>query len=128
MARDHGLHWGGPVIEPLVTGLLTPLGGDALMKIALRVNEAHAYQRQSEIASLLAMVSRKNSQAAGIDRQRDMQSEFSRKIGDRVPGHLGMLFAKPCPPRRQAFVKVHHYAVVMAKESRVGSRRLQLGR
>src|SRR5262249_10449271 len=47
MARDHRLHRGGAVIEPLVAGLLTPLGRDALMKVTLRVNEAHADQRQS---------------------------------------------------------------------------------
>src|SRR5262245_40136255 len=126
MAGDHRLHRGGSIIESLITGFLTPLGSDALIKIALRVNEAHADQRQSEIGSLFAMISREDSKAAGIDRQRDMQPEFRRKIGDRVPGHIGMLFAEPGALRRQGFVKGHHYAVVMAQERGVRSRRLQL--
>jgi hypothetical protein len=74
------------------------------------------------------MVSGKNSQAAGVNRQRDVQPEFGRKIGDRVSAQIRMLFAEPGSSRRQAFVEGHHNSVVMAQECRVGSRRLQLGR
>src|SRR5215510_2152935 len=73
------------------------------------------------------MVSGKNSQAAGVNRQRDVQPEFGRKIGDRIPAQVRILFAEPGSSRRQAFVKSHHDAVVMAQERGVGSRRLQLG-
>src|SRR5262245_65320718 len=99
MSRDHWLHGGGAVIEALVTGFLTSFGRDALIKIALRVNEAHADQRQSEVAGLLAMVARENSQASGVNRQRYVQPKFGRKIGDRVSSHVGMFFTEPRPPR-----------------------------
>src|SRR5262249_18693268 len=74
------------------------------------------------------MVSGKNSQAAGVNWQRDVQPEFGRKIGDRVSAQIRILFAEPGSSRRQAFVEGHHDAVVMAQERGVGSRRLQLGR
>src|SRR5262249_16457606 len=99
----------------------------ALLKITLRVNEAHADQRQAEVTGLLAMIPGENAEAAGIDRKRDVQPEFGRKIGDRIPGQIRMLFTKPRPSRRQGFVKSHHDAVVMAEERGIGSGRLQLG-
>src|SRR5438270_303521 len=66
------------------------------------------------------MISGENAQAAGIDRQRIMHTEFSRKVSDRPSGQMRIFFREPHPARMQAAVKGFHHAVVAAQESWIG--------
>ena len=58
----------GPV-QPLVGFLLPAFGGNVLMEISLRVHEADAHERHTQVACLLAVVAGEHAEAARVDRQ-----------------------------------------------------------
>ena len=67
------------------------VGGDlvafpvyGLMKIALTIEQTDADEWQAQIARCLAVIARQNAQAARIDRETFMKSEFGTKICDQV--------------------------------------------
>jgi hypothetical protein len=64
--------------------LLPAVGGERLVEVALRVHETDADERHAEVAGLLAVIAREHAQAAGVDRQRLMQRELGREVGDRL--------------------------------------------
>ena len=71
-------------VEALVALFLPAFGGDVLMEVALRVHEADADQRHAEVAGLLAVIAGEHAEAAGVNRQRLVQRELGREVGDRL--------------------------------------------
>ncbi len=69
-------------VQLLVDLLLPPVGRQPLMEVALRIHEADADQRHAEVAGLLAVIAGEHAEAAGIDRQRLVQRELGREVGD----------------------------------------------
>jgi len=83
-------------IELLVDCFLAAISVDALLEIALRVEETYRHERQAEIAGGLAMIAGQDAQATRVDGQAFMQAELGRKIGNarilsarQVPGMPG---------------------------------------
>ena len=57
------------------------------MEVALRIHEPDADERHAEVAGFLAVVAGEDAEAARIDRQRLMEGELRREIGQR-PGRV----------------------------------------
>ena len=57
------------------------------MEVALRIHEADADERHAEVAGFLTVVAGEHAEAARIDRQRLMEGELRREIGQR-PGRV----------------------------------------
>ena len=114
-------------VQLLVDRLLPAVGVDLLGEIALRVEEAHADERQPQIAGRLAVIARQDAQAAGVDRQRLVQAEFGREVGDQAIRLLGV---RPRIPghRRRIHVGVErgHDRLVARQVGRIGRRRIEL--
>ena len=72
------------VIEIVVgVALLLPaVGVERLAEVALLIQQAHADERDAQIAGRFEMVAGENAQAAGVDRQALGQAELHREIGD----------------------------------------------
>ena len=71
----------GPV-DALVALFLPAVVGHALVEVALRIHEADADERHAEVAGFLAVIAGQHAEAAGVDRQRLVQRELRREIGD----------------------------------------------
>ena len=70
---------------------------EALQEIALVVEQADADERNAEIGGALDVVAREHAQAAGVDGQRFVQSEFGGEVGDRArTQHAGMWLRPRC--------------------------------
>ena len=80
---DGGFDRGVGPVDALVVFLLPAVVGDALVEVSLRVHEADADQRQAQVAGLLAVVAGQHAEAAGVDRQRLVQRELGREVGNR---------------------------------------------
>ncbi len=76
-------------------GFLPAVFGDALGKIAFGIEQADSHERQSQVAGFFGMVARQHTQAAGVNRQRLVQAELHRKIGDQLVAQLRMGLGKP---------------------------------
>ena len=64
---------------------------EPLAEVALVVVQADADERNAEIRCALDVVAGENAEAARVDRQRFVQPELGREIGDRPrPQHAGM--------------------------------------
>jgi len=76
----HGLD--GKVIEiQFRIGLLLPaVGGEILLEISVAVEQADSDEWEGNFAGAFEMIAGENSQAAGIDGQGFVNSEFGRKI------------------------------------------------
>ncbi len=96
VGRQRRLHGGLNAVEPFVHLDLPALCRHALMEIALRVHEAHSDERHSQIARFLAVIAGQHAKPARIDRQRLMQRELRREIGDRASVQLGETGGRPC--------------------------------
>ena len=85
--------------EPLVPLLLPALGRDVLVEVALRIHEADADQRHAEVAGFLAVIAREHAETARVNRQRLVQRELGREVGNRLS-----LEIRTCslPPRVRA--------------------------
>jgi len=84
---DDGAHWLGVQRHPrrivLRVALLLPVGvGQALPEVTLAVEEADTDQRDTEVGRRLEMVAGEHAQAAGVDRQAAVESEFGREVRD----------------------------------------------
>jgi hypothetical protein len=66
-----------------VARLLTAVGVDRLLEVALAVEQPHADEGQAQVARGLAVVAREDAQAPGIDRQALVQAELGAEVGDR---------------------------------------------
>ena len=74
------------VLFPLPTVLI-----QALQEVALPVEQADADEGNAQVGCTLDVVSGEHAQAAGINRQRFVQTELRGKIGNRVgPEHPGI--------------------------------------
>ena len=96
VGRDRRLDRGVGPVDPFVVLLLPAVVVHALVEVALRVHEADADQRHAEVAGLLAVIAGQHAEAAGVDRQRLVQGELGREIGD---GAAIVAVALAAPPR-----------------------------
>ena len=55
---------------------------EALAEVALVVEQADADERDAQVAGALDVVAGEHAEAAGVDRQRLVQAELGREIGD----------------------------------------------
>ena len=81
--------------QPLVALLLPAVVGHPLVEVALRVHEADADERHAQVARLLAVIAGQHAEAAGVDRQRLVQGELGREIGDGAAVHGVAVLAPP---------------------------------
>ena len=109
----------GPV-EPLVAFFLPAFRGHVLVEVALRIHEADADQRHAEIARLLAVIAGEGAEAAGVDRQRLVQRELRREVGDRLPAEMREMVRPPRIPGGAGIVQHGDGPIVEAQEFRVG--------
>ena len=84
----HGREVLGDDLRPVL--VLEARAVDALLEVALAVEEADADDGQGEVARLLEDVPRERSQAAGVDRERRMDAELRADEGDRAVETLDM--------------------------------------
>ena len=72
-------------VEEIIFGiafLLPAVDVQVLAEIAFAIHEAHAAERDAEIACRFQMIARENAEPSGIDRDALVDAEFGRKIGD----------------------------------------------
>ncbi len=74
------------VMEILIQadGLLGAVAIDLLFEIAVAIEQADGDEIQIEIARRFAMVAGENAEAAGVVRDRFVEAELGREIGDRI--------------------------------------------
>ena len=74
---------------------------EALPEVALVVVEADADQRDAEVGGRLDVIAGQDAEAARVDRQRLVQPELGREVGDRPrPQHAGVALAPGVARRR----------------------------
>ena len=86
-------------VQALVRFLLPAFRRHALVEVALRIHEADADERHAEVARLLAVIAGEHAEAAGVDRQRLVQRELRREVGDRPGAVRRSGAATTCPAR-----------------------------
>ena len=96
------------------------------MEIALRVHETDADQRHTKIPGLLAMVAGKDAQSARVNRQRLMQRELCREVGDRLTTQLRKARRPPRVVGRPRAVQRLNRFVVVLHELRIRRGRREL--
>ena len=78
----------------VVDRLLLTVAIQRLLEIALAIEQADADEGQAHVAGRLAVVAGKDAEAAGVDRQAFVETEFGAEVGDqvvlleRVPMHV----------------------------------------
>ena len=82
---EHGDQWCCADVVLVVAVLLPAVERQALVEVALPVEQAHAHHRHAEIAGRLAVIAGQDAQAARVDRHRVVQSEFGAEVRDRRP-------------------------------------------
>jgi hypothetical protein len=99
-----------------IGGFLPPIWGDTLPEVAHLVEEAYRDERQTNVASFLAVVASEDAKSARVDGQRAMQAELSREVGDWPIGELGVLTGEPEMPVLHIRIQSHDDGIVLAKE------------
>ncbi len=127
VARDRGLDGRVGPGQRLVAFLLPAVRGQPLMEVALRVHETDADERHAQVAGFLAVVAGQHAQAAGVDRQRLMQGEFSREVGDGPVLDVREPSRPPRLARTARVVEAAHGGVVSCQERGAGRRVIQGG-
>src|SRR5262249_21175355 len=89
------------------------------MEVSLGINKTYTEQRNSEIAGFLAVISSKDAQSTGVNRQRSMEPKFGRKIRDPFFSELGKLSWKPFVVTPGCSVQSFHRDFVFAKKIRI---------
>ena len=112
-------------VDRLVDRLLPAVRGQALAEVALWVEEAHADERQAQVAGLLGVVAGQNAQAAGVDRQRAVQAELEGEVGDGFVLQFGIGAVEPAMAVGHGPVEVQQHFVEAAQEGRIGGARRQ---
>ena len=65
--------------------LLLPAGGvEPLTEVALAIEQSDTDERYSQVRGALDVVAGQHAQPAGVDRQRFVDPEFGREVGDRL--------------------------------------------
>ena len=103
----------GPV-HANVDFLLPPFRRHRLVEVALRIHEADADERNPEVARFLAVIAGEHTEAAGVNRQRLVEREFGREVGNRAGRAMVTM-----PPRiegRARCVERHDGGVVELEE------------
>ena len=103
-------------------GVLPAVGRNALVEVALRVEEPDADQGDAQVAGFLAVIAGQDAQAAAVDGQGMMQAEFRREIGDETLRHLRMLAREPRVRRGHVGIERQKDGLVAPQEDRVGGR------
>ena len=67
--------------------LLPPVGRQALLEIAVAIQQADRDQRQGQIAGGFEVIAGQHAQAAGINRQRLVHAELGREVRDGAARH-----------------------------------------
>ena len=73
-------------VQRIIDRLLPAIGRDALAKVALGIDKAHADKGQAQVAGRLGVVSGEHPETAGVDLQALVPAEFGREVGDRTRG------------------------------------------
>jgi hypothetical protein len=60
------------------------VGAQRLLEVTLAVEQADADEGQPHVAGRLAVVAGQNAEAAGVDRQAFVETEFGAEVGDQV--------------------------------------------
>ena len=111
--------WHFSKVDLLVHGFLVPVAGDLLMEVTLWVQTADSDEWQSQVTGLLAVITREDAQAARVDGQCLVQSEFCRKIGNRTYVVVGVDTVEPGVTAGHIGVEVSHNTVILAQEPRI---------
>ena len=91
-ARFHNtLHRDIVEIEVLVLLDLPPIWGNPLTEVAHRIHEAHANQRQAEIARFFTVITGQHTEPSCVNGQRLVQGELGGKVRNRAVGQFGEL-------------------------------------
>ena len=91
-----------------IGGFLPSLRVDTLLEISLRVHEADTHERNTQIAGFLAMVSGQNAETSAVNRNRNVESELGRKVGNRRSLERGEFRGRPGVLIAQIFVEAAH--------------------
>lgn len=80
LAQGHQRQFVG--VEDRIVLLLPALAGQGLAEVAVPVEQAHADQRDAQVAGGLEMVAREDAEAPGVLRQGGGDAELGREVGD----------------------------------------------
>ena len=109
-------------IDRRVVGDLLAAAVDALMKIALPIQQADRHERQAQIARGLAVIAGEHAQAARVDREALVPAVLGAEIGDQVPALEPIVGGEL---RTEVVVERRHDPPIRVREARVGGRVLE---
>ena len=75
--------------------LLPAVGGQVLLEVAFAVEQPDGDERQAEVAGGFQVVAGEDAEAAGVDRQADVNPELGGEVGDRPAGRVRIALAEP---------------------------------
>ena len=93
--RDRRPDRGVVPVDALVCLFLPAFRGDLLVEVTLRVHEPDADERQPEVAGFLAEVACEHAQTPGVDRERLVDRELRREVGNDLRGRLAVRQGPP---------------------------------
>ncbi len=99
---------------------------EMLAEIALVVIETDADQRDAEVGRALEVITGQDAEAAGIDRQRLVESELRREVRDRTRAEHAGLACAPRVFRLQVFLHPTVGVVDPSVQRQLGGSRLEL--
>ena len=125
VGRDRRLDRGVFPAQAPIALFLPAVGRDALVEVALRIHEADADERQAQVARFLAVIAGQHAEAAGVDRQRLVQRELGREVGDAARRAGAVALRPPAALAAAGAVERLDRLVVAVQEDRVARRLLQ---
>ncbi len=111
-------------VEALVALFLPPFCRNMLVKITLRIHEPDADQRHAEVARFLAVIAGQHTKAAGVNRQRLVQGEFGREVGNRLAVQSWKGVRPPGVARGARIVERGNRPIVEPHDFRIGCGRV----
>ena len=78
-----------------VLGVLLAVAVESLPEVGLPIEEPDGDERQPEVRGALEVVAREHAQAAAVDRQRLVDAELGREVGDRAHAQRPRVDARP---------------------------------
>jgi len=110
-----------------VVGDLVPVAEQALVEVALAVEQPHAHEGGAEVAHGLAEVRGEDAEAAGVERHALVEAELGGEVGDEVPPGLQVRLRAGPPGRLEIGVVGAQRAAVLGQEDRVLGRGVEPG-